>query len=161
MPFQSLIRALILLYAARRARLLPVRRVRQQIFEQLTPLRAMTVAIEFGVPIDVLDEMTQAIVVVFRVIERIEKPAEHLWDDVFAAVEERRQHLFGRTRIGQRHRRTETQGAPPFTRLETLRGALSCSQVRLMFQRARTWGGPDETTNQPGVARDNRQIPTS
>ena len=48
--------------------------------------------------------MTEAIAVVFRVVERIEKPAEHLWDDVFAAVEEGRQQLFGRTRIGQRHR---------------------------------------------------------
>jgi hypothetical protein len=64
----------------------------------------MTVAIEFDVPIDVIDEITHAIVVVFGAIERIEKPAEHLRDDVFAAVEECRQDLFRRARIGQRHR---------------------------------------------------------
>src|SRR5262249_36653759 len=81
-----------------------MRRVREQIFEQFAPLRAMAVAIEFDVPIDIVDEMTQAIVVVFRVIERVEKPAEHLRDDVFAAVEEGRQHFFGRTRSGRRQR---------------------------------------------------------
>src|ERR1700752_2875735 len=43
-------------------------RVRDQIGEQLTPLGAMTVAVEFDVPIDVVDEMTQAIVVVLRPI---------------------------------------------------------------------------------------------
>ena len=47
-----------------------MRRVREQIFEQFAPLRAVTVAIEFDVPIDVVDEMTQAIIVVFCVIER-------------------------------------------------------------------------------------------
>jgi hypothetical protein len=56
------------------------------------------------VPIDVIDKITQALVVVLSVIERLKKPAEHLRDDVFAAVEERRQHLLGRARIGQRHR---------------------------------------------------------
>src|SRR6202043_3485281 len=84
--------------------LAPIRRVREQIFEQLAPHGAMTVAIEFDVPIDVVDEITHAIVVVFGAIERIEKPAEHLWNDVFAAVEEGRQDLFRRARIGQRHR---------------------------------------------------------
>src|ERR1700730_2522300 len=64
----------------------------------------MTVSIEFDVPIDVVDEMAQAIVVVLRTIERLEKPAEHLRDNVFAAVEERRQNLFRRSRICQRHR---------------------------------------------------------
>jgi hypothetical protein len=48
----------------------------------------MTVAIEFDVPIDVADEMAQAIIVVLGAIERVEKPAEHLRDDVFAAVED-------------------------------------------------------------------------
>src|SRR6476469_953422 len=64
----------------------------------------MTVSIEFDVPIDVVDEMAQAIVVVFRTIERLEKPSEHFRDDVFAAVEERRQDLFRYARIDQRHR---------------------------------------------------------
>jgi hypothetical protein len=60
----------------------------------------MTVAIEFDVPIDVVNEMAQPISVVLGAIERIEQPAEHLRDDVFASVEERRQYLFGRARIG-------------------------------------------------------------
>src|SRR6201987_4019162 len=64
----------------------------------------MTVAIEFDVPLDVVDEMTQAITVVLRAINRVEKSAEHLRDDVFAAVKEGCQDLFGRTRIGQGHR---------------------------------------------------------
>jgi hypothetical protein len=34
--------------------------------------------------------MTQVLVVVLRVMECGEKPTEHLRDDVFAAVEERR-----------------------------------------------------------------------
>ena len=45
-----------------------IRRFRDQIFDQLTPLRAMTVAVEFDVAIDVVDEMTQAIVVVSGII---------------------------------------------------------------------------------------------
>jgi hypothetical protein len=65
-------------------------------------LGAMTVTIEFDAPIDVVDEMTQAIVVVLGAIERVEKPAKHLRDNVFAPVEERRQDLFGRARIGKR-----------------------------------------------------------
>src|SRR5689334_3120656 len=64
----------------------------------------MTVAIEFDVPIDVVDEMTQTLVVVPGSIEGVEKPAEHLRDDVLATVEERRQYLLGRAGIGQRHR---------------------------------------------------------
>ena len=39
-----------------------------------------------------------------RAMERLEKPAEHLRDDVLTAVEECRQDLFRRPRIGQRHR---------------------------------------------------------
>jgi len=35
----------------------------------------MTVAIEFDVPIDVVDEMAQASVVVLGAVERVEKPA--------------------------------------------------------------------------------------
>ena len=63
MPFQSPIRALMLLYAARRARSsLPARS--QQIFERLTLLGTVIVAIEFDVSIDVINEMTQAIIVV-------------------------------------------------------------------------------------------------
>jgi hypothetical protein len=66
-----------------------MRRVHYQVFEQLAPLGAMTVAIEFDVPIDVVDEMAQAIVVMPSTIERVEEPAEHLRDEVFAAVEQR------------------------------------------------------------------------
>jgi hypothetical protein len=84
--------------------LLRMRRVRDHIFEQLAPLGAMAVAIEFDVPIDVVDEMALAIVVVPGTIERVEKPAEHLRDNVFAAVEEGRQDLFRRAGIGARHR---------------------------------------------------------
>src|ERR1700747_2138969 len=83
--------------------LAPLRRIGDQIFEQLTPHGAMTFAIEFYVPIDVVDEMAQAIVVASSAVECVEKPAEHLRDDVFAAVEKRRQDLFGRARIGERH----------------------------------------------------------
>jgi hypothetical protein len=61
-------------------------RIRDQIFEQLAPHGAMTVAIEFDVAINVVDEMTQAIVVVLGTIERVEKPAKHLRDDIFAPV---------------------------------------------------------------------------
>jgi hypothetical protein len=64
----------------------------------------MTVAIEFDVTIDVVDEMTQAIAVVLGAIKRVEKPPKHLRDDVLAAVEEGRQDLFRRARIGERHR---------------------------------------------------------
>src|SRR5262245_1108661 len=64
----------------------------------------MTAAIELDVPIDVVDEVTQTLVVVPGTVGCVEKPAEHLRDDVFAAVEERRQHLLGRAGIGQRHR---------------------------------------------------------
>ena len=63
----------------------------------------MTVAIEFDMPIDVVNEMTQAITVVVRAIERVKKPAEHLWDDVFAAIEEGRQDFFRRARISERN----------------------------------------------------------
>ena len=38
--------------------LLPIRRVRDQILDQLAPHGAMAVAIEFDVPIDVVDEMS-------------------------------------------------------------------------------------------------------
>ena len=50
--------------------LFPMRRVREQIFEQLTPLGTMIVAIEFDVSIDVVDEMAQPIIVVPRGIVR-------------------------------------------------------------------------------------------
>ena len=73
-----------------------MRRVCDQVVQQLTPHGTMTVAIEFDVPIDVVDEMAQAIIVVPGALERIEKPTKHLRDDVFAAVEERREDLFGR-----------------------------------------------------------------
>ncbi len=53
-------------------------------------------AVGVCVAIDVIDEMTQAIVVVFRAIESGEKSVEHLRDDVFAAVKEGRQDLFRR-----------------------------------------------------------------
>src|SRR5438270_9984286 len=81
-----------------------MRGIREQIFEQLTTFGTMIVAIEFDVPIDVVDEIAQAIIVVPSAMKRVEKPAEHLRDDVFAAVEERRQNLFRRARIGERHR---------------------------------------------------------
>src|SRR5260370_3697127 len=81
-----------------------MRRVRDQIFEQLTPHGAMTVAIELYVPIDVVNEMAQAIAVVLCSMERVEKPPEHFRDDVFAAVEEGRQGVLGRARIGESHR---------------------------------------------------------
>jgi hypothetical protein len=42
----------------------PLRRVRDQTFEQLPPHWTVTVAIELDVPIDGVDEMTQGIVVV-------------------------------------------------------------------------------------------------
>lgn len=64
----------------------------------------MTVAIELDVPIDVGDEMMQTLVVVSSAVERVEKPAEHFRDDVFATIEECRQDLFRGPRIGQRHR---------------------------------------------------------
>jgi Anaphase-promoting complex subunit 4 WD40 domain len=48
----------------------------------------MTVTVQFDMPVDVVGEMTQAIVVVSGTIERIEKPAKHLRDNIFAAVEE-------------------------------------------------------------------------
>jgi len=51
----------------------PMRRVCKQIFEQLAPHGTMTVAIEFDVPIDVVDEMAEAIVVVLGAVERVEK----------------------------------------------------------------------------------------
>jgi len=66
----------------------PLRRVRDQTFEQLPPHWTVTVAIELDVPIDVVDEMTQGIVLVPPASERPLKPAEHLWDDVLAAVKE-------------------------------------------------------------------------
>src|SRR5205814_8973621 len=76
-------------------------RVCEQIFEQLAPHGAMTVAIEFDVTIDVIDEMAQAVGVVPGALKRVEKLAEHLRYDVLAAVEEGRQDLLGRARIGQ------------------------------------------------------------
>src|SRR5580704_14824174 len=63
----------------------------------------MTFTIELDVPIDVVDEMTQTLVVVPGAVERVEKPAEHLRDDVLAAIEEGCQDLFRRPRIGQPH----------------------------------------------------------
>ena len=104
MPFQSPDSSLDAAASGAASPLEPIRRVCEQIFEQLAPHGAMTVAIEFDVPIDVVDEMTQAIVIVLGAVELLEKPAEHLRDDVFAAVEEGRQDLFRRARIGQRHR---------------------------------------------------------
>src|SRR5260370_9852681 len=55
-------------------------------------------------PTDVVNEMAEAIDVVPGSMERVEKPPEHFRDDVFAAVEESRQDLFGRARIGEPHR---------------------------------------------------------
>ena len=49
--------------------LAPMRRVRDQIVHQLMPHGAMALAIEFDVPIDVVDEMTQAIAVALDAIE--------------------------------------------------------------------------------------------
>src|SRR5262249_40243871 len=43
----------------------------------------MIVAIELDVSIDVVDEMAQPVIVVPGAMERVEKPAEHLRDDVF------------------------------------------------------------------------------
>src|SRR5262249_42291342 len=76
----------------------------QQIFEQLTPLRAVAVTIELDVPIDVVNEIAQVVRIVLGTVERVEEPAEHLRYDIFATVEERRQDLFRRTGIGQGHR---------------------------------------------------------
>src|SRR5258706_8939442 len=68
----------------------PLRRVRDQTFEQLPPHWTVAVAIELDVPFDVVDEMTQGIVVVVvpRARQRLLQPAEHLRDDVLAAVKE-------------------------------------------------------------------------
>ena len=77
-PFQRPIRALIPAARGLRGPLAPMRRVRDQAVQQLTPFRAMTVAVEFDAPIDVVDEMTQAIVVMLRAVKRIEKPAERI-----------------------------------------------------------------------------------
>src|SRR5260370_20640836 len=55
-------------------------------------------------PTDVVNEMAEAIDVVPGSMERVEKPPEHFRDDVFAAVKESRQDLFGRARIGDPHR---------------------------------------------------------
>ena len=57
----------------------------QQIFERLTLLGTVTVAIEFDVSIDVIDEMTQAIIVVPSAVGPVEQPPEHFWDNVFTA----------------------------------------------------------------------------
>jgi hypothetical protein len=56
--------------------LAPMRRVRDQIIQQLTTLGAMTVAIQFDVPVDVVDEITDLIIVV---------PRQPLSDDLFSA----------------------------------------------------------------------------
>jgi hypothetical protein len=46
----------------------------QQIFERLTLLGTVIVAIEFDVSIDVIDEMTQAIIVVPSAVGPVEQP---------------------------------------------------------------------------------------
>src|ERR1700722_2160631 len=71
-------------------------RVRHQTFQQLPSHGAVTVAIQFDMPVDVVDEIAQAGVVMSRIIERPEKSAEHLWNYVLATVEECRQDLFRR-----------------------------------------------------------------
>jgi hypothetical protein len=67
-----------------------MRRVRDQAFQQFPPLGAVTVSVELDMAVDVVDEMTQAVVIVPGIVERLEKSAEHLRDYVFAAIEERR-----------------------------------------------------------------------
>ena len=84
-PFQSRIRASMLLHAARRACSTLFGELATRFSSSSRPVGAMAVAIEFDVPIDVVDEITQAIVVVLGAVERVEKPAEHLRDDVLAA----------------------------------------------------------------------------
>jgi hypothetical protein len=72
----------------------PLRRVRYQIVKQLLPHRTVTVAIEFDVPLDIVDEIAQAILVVLSPRESLLKPAEHLRDNVLSAVKKCRDDLF-------------------------------------------------------------------
>ena len=58
----------------------------------------------FNVPLDVIDKMTQAILVVLHSRERLLKSAEHLRDNVLATVKKCRNDLLRRPRLGQRHR---------------------------------------------------------
>src|SRR5258708_11861242 len=83
----------------------------------------MTVAIQIDMPFDVVDEMTQAVVIVLRTTERIEKPAEHLWDNVFAAVKECRQNLFHRAGLRNPHR-IRNKGLHMGRRTDSLQGCV-------------------------------------
>src|SRR5260370_3894004 len=79
-------------------------RARDQLVKQFPSHWTMTVTIELDMPLDVVDEMTQASLVVLHARERFLQPAEHLGDDVLAAIKKCRDNLFRRPRLGQCHR---------------------------------------------------------
>jgi hypothetical protein len=63
----------------------------------------MAVTIEIYVTVNVVDKVAQTLVGMLRVIERLEKPPEHIRDDVFTAVKECRYDLLRPASSGYCH----------------------------------------------------------